>query len=1250
MSETKWTNEQYAAITQRDCNLLVAAAAGAGKTAVLVERIIRKITDEENPVDIDSLLVVTFTNAAATEMRERIGAAISGAIEKNQGSKNISRQLVLLNKASITTIHSFCLEVIRNNFQSIDIDPGFKILDETEATLLKAETLSEMFEEIYENVEENGDFFDLLESYGNNRDDLKIQDMVLNIYGFVQSHPWPEKWLQNHVESYNMEDTCDFGETAWGRILLETSLMRLKGLSGIMNEACEKLKYAQGLEKYLPVFIEDCENLKKLIEVCKAPMQWDAVYNHLNGIEFQNLPRCGKDADKSLQESVKKARDELKTVICSLRDEVFFMESGEIAKDLNSMYPILRYLAELVMEFGRRYSQKKNQRASVDFNDLEHFCLSILAENDEGGNIRPSGVAKAYKEKFSEILVDEYQDSNLVQEIIINMISKEDTGSPNVFMVGDVKQSIYRFRQAKPELFLEKYNNYSSDEHSSFRKILLFKNFRSRKEVVDGINYIFKQIMSQTVGELDYNEIEELNPGADYPLPDTDSNALSGGAIELRLIETKAAVSSDSPENGESSEEQDSQEEEDEILDNIQQEARMVANRIIELLQPDSRGGHFSVYDRKLGGYRNVRFSDIVILLRTTRNWTEVFSEELAKSGIPVFADTGSGFFKTPEVQVVLSLLQIIDNPYQDIPLLSVLRSPIMNFSTNDLADVRLMDKNSSMFEALKTMSVQDSEVSKKALEFLQKLDRWRSMSLYMSTHKLIWQLYDETGYFSIVGAMQDGERKQANLKILFERALQFENTSYKGLFNFISFIDKLKTNKGDMGSAKVLGENDNVVRMMSIHKSKGLEFPVVFLCGCGKKFNMQDMYKSVLLHQELGFGPDFVDHIKRIKYPSAPKQAIQQKIKIETLSEEMRILYVALTRAREKLIITGSVSSIEKSAVKWLATAQDGGSKFPAHSMLKAQNYLDWICPSVMRHRDSAALRQAAGLGVDYNGPTIEDDSVWSIFLENQESVSVAKRLETEQQSHDDITKWLQSNSNCDSEARTEIKRRLNWKYTYRDFAGIPSKISVTELKRHFNLINDEENSQTVYKTGAIKKPAFLQEKKGLSPAERGTAMHFAMQHLDFHSEDIAGQIEAMVKKELLTETQAKSIDIKKINAFVQSEIGKRMLSSGRVHREIPFNIELPYSELYPELPDMSGYDDKILLQGVIDCYFEEEDGIVLIDYKTDYVPVGEEESMKEKYELQISYYARALELLTSKPVKEKYIYMFSNGGILGM
>jgi len=1265
MADTKWTKEQQAAIWEKDCNLLVAAAAGAGKTAVLVERIIQKIIDDENPIDIDSLLVVTFTNAAATEMRERIGTAISKAIDQNKASRNIHRQLALLNKASITTIHSFCLEVIRNNFQSIDIDPNFRILDETEASLMKLETLNELFENIYED-ENNEVFFDLLESYGTNRGDERLQEMVLNIYSFIQSYPWPEQWLLEQTESFNPGVTEDFGSTEWGRVILKTVRLRAEGFISMLETACNRLKYAAGLEKYLPLFHEDLDKLSGLLKLLDTGISndklnwpregssviWDDIYNYLSGCQFGRLPNCGKEADKQLQEQVKKIRDEVKAFIKELKDELFYQKSEEIISDLKKMYPLLKYLSSLVLEFGKKYSDKKRLKAAVDFSDLEHFCLKILSEEGENGKPVPSPVAAAYKDKFTEILVDEYQDSNMVQEIIINMISREDRGKPNVFMVGDVKQSIYRFRQAKPELFMSKYNSYSSEAFGLYRKILLFKNFRSRKEVVDGVNFIFEQIMSESVGELDYDEYERLNPAAIFP-DNIEENVTVGGDVELHLIETTSVQnyednlvdeeeqSGDQAENGE----------EEEILDNIQKEARMVACRIKELMQPDKDGRRFCVYDKQLSQYREVQYKDIVILLRTTKNWTEVFCEELARFGIPVFADTGSGFFKTPEIQVMLSLLQIIDNPYQDIPLLSVLRSQIGNFTTEDLAELRLSDRKAPMFDALNLLAESTSEASGKAAEFLERLKKWRGMAMYMPTHKLIWQLYNETGYFSIVGAMKDGERKQANLRILFERALQFEKTSYKGLFNFISFIDKLKTSKGDMGSAKVLGENDNVVRMMSIHKSKGLEFPVVLVSGCGKKFNFQDMHKSILLHQELGLGPDLVDHLKRIKYPSVPKLAIAQKVRFETLSEEMRILYVALTRAREKLILTGSVNSIEKAAAKWLSVAGSKQLKFPAHEMAKAQNYLDWICPAVMRHKNALNLRLAGGTGADVEMPEVSKDSLWTVHIRKDDFIKGTPILEGGTDEENDclsITDLLDNIKSCDKDTAAEVSRRLSWNYPYLKLTEVPSKFSVTEIKRFFKL-NDEGEDRDILRQNGIKKPAFLQEKKGLSSAEKGTVLHFVMQHLNLKNRNIKTQIEDMVKRNLITQQQADSIAVRKIIKFMDSDICRRITSAEKVYKEVPFNLEIPYAELYDQ-EEQPVAEDTILLQGVIDCYFEENGEIVLIDYKTDYIEPGNYDKLKDRYEIQLSYYSRALEKLTGKKVKERYIYLFSTSEFIEM
>ncbi|MHB1127997.1 MAG: helicase-exonuclease AddAB subunit AddA [Bacillota bacterium] len=1249
--KTSWTTEQWDAITEKDCNLLVAAAAGAGKTAVLVERIIGKITDAKQPVDIDRLLIMTFTNAAAAEMRERIAEAISSVLEKNPASQNMQRQLTLLNKASITTIHSFCLEVIRNNFQRINIDPGFRIADQTEAALLKLDVLHELFEDQYEAESENQDFFELLECYGGNRDDQALQEMVLNLYGFIQSSPWPETWLIEMTEDFNPPAGIDFGETSWGRVLLQTVVIEVEGLKEVMGRAMDILRTVPGLEKYLPVYLEDLSNLEATLKVLKsaASAKWDALFISLQNIEFNRLPPAGKNADKVMQDYVKKIRDDMKDRIKQIREKVVPTDSAAILDDMRTMYPLMKCLARLTSDFGERYASKKSQKSVVDFNDLEHFCLEILSEYDSLGNLRPSEAAQGYRERFAEILVDEYQDSNLVQEIMIRMIS--DSGKSNVFMVGDVKQSIYRFRQAKPELFLDKYNSYAMEKGNPCRKILLFKNFRSRKEVVDAVNFIFRQIMSVQVGEMDYTDLEALHPGAVFAEHEQETTVV-GGETEFHLIQTGGSdgyvfdEDSTGETEGPGAEVADQQE----MLDSIQCEARIAAKRIEELMQTDGHGRKFCVYDKVSKEYRKVEYRDIVILLRTTSNWSNVFMEELALQGIPVFADTGTGFFKTTEVQVMLSLLQIIDNPLQDIPLLSVLRSPVVSFTTDELAELRLSNRKGSLYDALCAL-VQGSQspAAKKAAVFLSALLRWREISVYTSTDQLLWQLYNETGYYGTVGAMPAGEQRQANLRVLFERARQFEETSYKGLFNFINFVDKLKSSKGDMGSAKILGENDNVVRIMSIHKSKGLEFPVVILAGCGKRFNLQDMNKSILLHQELGFGPDVVDHRRRLAYPSVPKQAIRVKIKAETLAEEMRILYVALTRAREKLIITGTVSDIPKALAKWADCAGVGENQLPAYEMLKGGRYLDWIGPALLRHRGCHSLRESAGNGSEFRGQLIEDPSVWGIRTWKKGDVLSSKSAEEHQES--DFFAWLDGMETAgeDNELSKEISRRLGWVYQHAKAVKIPAKVSVTELKRRFDAeIAEETGAFTDYLPALVKKPMFLEEKKGLSAAEAGTVLHFVMQRLDYQREDLEAQLGEMVAKALLTGQQAQSVDVGKIRRFLESPLGKRLLASGSVNREVPFHMEIPCHELYKDMDDAVYQGETLLLQGVIDCYFEEPDGMVLLDYKTDYVASGKMEKIKERYNLQISLYSRALEMLTGKKVKEKYIYLFQKGEVL--
>lgn len=1264
MSGVKWTNEQWDAITARDCNLLVAAAAGAGKTAVLVERIIKKITDEENPTDIDKLLVVTFTNAAATEMRERIADAISKVLEEKPDSNYIRRQLILLNKASIMTLHSFCTEVIRSNFQSLDIDPGFRIADETESTLMKLEALNEVFEEQYEN-ENNSAFFDLLDSFGGNRGDERLMDLVLELHSFVQSSPWPEEWLETMVNEFNIVEDKDFGATRWGRVLLSAVKIELEGIKNMMLQALEIIKSEPGLENYTDLFREETGYIEGLLSIFNRTdgnNTWDTLYHFLNSIEFARLPRTGKDVDKSRQEQVKKCRDAMKESIKRLKEKVVTGTSRDLAEDLRRLYPRLRCLKNLVIDLMQKYAEIKKRREVLDFNDLEHLCLEILTRKDETGDLAPSDIALKYREKFAEILVDEYQDSNYVQELIIKAISKEDEGKPNIFMVGDVKQSIYRFRQARPELFLEKYNTYSLEKESPFRKILLYKNFRSRKSVVDAINYIFNQIMSVNVGELDYTDTEKLNAGAVYP--DIPGDMFIDHKTEIHLIQTDSDKNS-SVQVYDSEDDSDAKNEEEGIIDNIQTEARLIAKRIHKFLMSDEKGKYYAVFDKAKKEYRKVEFRDIVILLRTTKNWADVFVEELAAMGIPAFADTGSGFFKTIEVQVVLSLLQIIDNPLQDIPLLSVLRSPVCGFSSDELAEIRLAQRKGPIYHALKKYSDGRGKSSEKAKEFLDKLSKWRDLSFYLPTDELIWRLYIETGYYTFVGAMPQGEQRQANLRILFERARQFEETSYKGLFNFINFIDKLKSSRGDMGSAKILSENDNVVRIMSIHKSKGLEFPIVFLAGCGKKFNFQDMNRSILFHQELGFGPEVIDLNLRISYPSAAKLAIREKIKSETLSEEMRILYVALTRAREKLIITGAAPDLEKALATWKDTAQVKSCKLPDYEMVKARNFLDWIMPPVIRHKGLDAREKL--FGDHFDGYLMEDSSQWQIELWNKKDVLSLSIYEDRRDEAN--TDWLENqdleqlSDNMTAEALSkEVERRLNWEYPYMYAADIPAKISVTELKRHID--DTDENAVSYFKPVLVKKPMFLEEEKGLSAAEKGTILHFIMQHLDLERisgifnvaehpddsllEDIKYQVEKMVAKELLTRQQADSIDIRRIAKFLNSGLGQRLLKSKSVNREVPFNMEVPCSEIYSDITDNACKNETILLQGIIDCYFEEDDGIVLLDYKTDYVKQGMEHKIKENYRSQIEFYTRAIETITEKKVKEKYIYLFSSGSLL--
>ncbi|NLJ67386.1 MAG: helicase-exonuclease AddAB subunit AddA [Clostridiales bacterium] len=1261
----KWTSEQLDAIRVKDSNLLVAAAAGAGKTAVLVERIIQRIMDPRDPVDIDRLLVVTFTNAAATEMKERIGDALSDALENQPESEVLQRQLALLNRASITTIHSFCLEVIKNNFHQLDIDPNFRIANETEGLLLKLEALEELFEDRYLKDDMDEDFLDLVESYSSNRDDKRLQDMVLRLYDFVQSHPWPEEWLHNHSRTFNIPDGTDLGNTPWGKELLESTRVEVMGLAESMAQAIDIIEGDPGLQPYLKNFVEEHSAIEAILKGFHDG--WESVQDYVSKVDFKRLSRCGKDADKDKQERVKKIRDNAKAGIGKIEDKLFAVEPDQVIRDLRSLYPKMKCLTDLVLELGERYRAKKRDKGLVDFNDLEHMCLEILLDEDEDGKRIPSEIALKLRDRYEEVLVDEYQDSNLVQEVILTTVSRKDDQRPNMFMVGDVKQSIYRFRQARPELFLEKYASYSLKPGSRDRKIQLFKNFRSRKSVIDGVNFIFSQIMSQNVGELDYNDEEALNLGAVFK-EGAHGESPEGEPVEFHIIDMKVDSSLEdaepyqntSPDYRDFGEDDEDSEDGDEgltggePLDIIQTEARIIARRILELVSPEGKEKPARIFDKAKGDYRKAEFRDIVILLRTTVNWADTFQEELSLQGIPAYSDSGTGYFKTIEVQTMLSLLQIIDNPMQDIPLLAVLRSPIESWSPEELIDVRLVDRESTLYEALvKKAREGEGRLAQKALAFIEKLNSWRDISQYMSTDELIWYLYGETGYYSCVGALPGGVQRQANLRILFERARQYEETSYKGLFNFILYIDRLKTSQGDMGSAKILGENENVVRIMSIHKSKGLEFPIVFVAGCGKKFNLMDTTRNILFHHDLGLGPDYVDFDRRIIYSTLAKESLKHRITLETLSEEMRILYVALTRARERLIITGAVKDLEREVGRWADALAFEGLKLPEYETMRARRFLDWIGPVIIRHEDGTPLRQILDPENTETYGLINHESRWKLYLHNKaDAMGVEISQDSSLKSGDFL--W-EIGEEDEISLMDEVTNRLGWKYSHEQASRLPVKVSVTELKRHLDTeFSEEIPTMSLAMPTLIRRPSFLEEEaRSLTSAEWGSLLHFVLQHLDCKratsGDAIRDQIEDMVKVQLITEEQARVVDILRIERFLQSPLGIRMLRAEKIFKEVPFTIELPSTRLYPELSGSICENDGIILQGIVDCYFEEPEGIVLVDYKTDYVaPKGGLQAIRDRYKAQIDYYAYALEGITDKKVIGRYIYLFWNGQVL--
>lgn len=1160
---------------------------GSGKTAVLVERIINKIVNEK--MDIDKMLVVTFTNAAASEMRQRILEAIYKYLEEYPEDEHMQKQTILMGKSNICTIHSFCLEVIKNNFYEIEISPNFKIGDQTEIEILKQETLEELFEEKY--LEENEEFLKLVEMYTTYRGDENLKELILKIYKYIQASPFPQEWLEGKIEQFNLNEKInnDFATTIWGKILLESFKEELESCILELKSVKKDLDKYFELEKFARTIYIDIQNLEQL--ECNLD-SWDKAYNLANSIKWETWPRDSKIILEQ-KEIAKEKRDKVKKKFNKIKDKVLLYSSVKANEDINSMYKVMNSIKRIVQEFTIRYQEVKKEKNIVDFNDIEHFALQILVKKEDGKYVQTQ-VAKNYMEKFEEIAIDEYQDSNLVQEYILSMVSNGN----NIFMVGDVKQSIYKFRQARPELFIQKYDEYKIKQEkneSDNLKIQLFKNFRSRKNVLDITNLVFENIMSKKLGDIEYNENEYLNLGANFEENDEINCA---GKTEVLIVDLK-------------------QVEDNEEIENIEDmviEAKLVANRIQELIK-----SKYQVFDKKVG-FRNITYKDIVILLRATSILAPIYEKELSDLNIPVFSDTGTQYLETIEIQTIMSILKIIDNPMQDIPLVCVLRSPIGGFDDNDLVEIKLQGykkEQNYFYEALVEASkIKDTELSKKITIFIDKLNSWRKKQEYLAIDELIWQIYLETGYYHYVSLMPNGALRQANLKILFEKAKEYESASFKGLFNFINFMDKLKTSNTDMDSAKLIGENEDVVRIMSIHKSKGLEFPVVFLSSTGKKINMQDLNDNILLHQDIGLGPKYIDYQRRIEYNTLAKVAIAQKISIETISEEMRILYVALTRAKEKLIITGLSKDFEKDYKIKEEILEMYEEKAINPSILKSyKSYLDWI--ELVYLKNKKLSKNIIDLKV-----LAKEDFI--------------KKINTERKIEDD------KNSIVDKieKENVKLKELLEWKYENIEASQIPAKISVSKIKQIENEKSEVFlNNKIEYNTENLQKPNFLKGNLKITNAEVGTLMHMCIQKMDekqeYTAEKLKNEIKKLIQNKIITEKQAEKININKLLAYTKSDLFKNLKKAKKIYKEQPFYMYVPAKEVY----DVS-VNENIVVQGVIDLYYiDENDNIILVDYKTDYVKNNEQE-LVEKYKKQLLSYKKAIEYALKRKVYKVYIY----------
>ena len=1209
----KWTKEQQKVIELRNRNILVSAAAGSGKTAVLVERIIQMLTDEEHPMDVDRLLIVTFTEAAASEMKERIRSAIETALEVNPGNAHLQRQSTLIHSAQITTIHSFCLSVIREHFHLIDMDPGFRIAEEGELRLLKQDVLSELLEECYVNQEER--FMELVEKLGSGKNDKKLEGMILQLYEYSRSYPQPQKWLEHCVNQYaecetylKQEGTGE--EPVFLRRALDWAQKYIEDLVELADQCIRICEEPDGPYMYAPMLEEDRIILDKLA----GAADFEELYERLSDIKWKALSRKKDESvDSEKRTQVQDIRKQIKDLIGELGKTYFYETPAELLLDMANAKGTMEILAELVNRFAIMFADQKQRKHLIDYNDMEQFALQILTEEKEGELI-PSQTAREYQEQFYEVMIDEYQDSNLIQEAILTSVSTVSREKYNIFMVGDVKQSIYRFRLSRPELFMEKYDSYSSED-SEMQKIDLHKNFRSRPEVLDGVNYIFRQIMRRDLGGIVYDEQAALYPGAEFE-PMIGADGKSAYEMELLLVDAQKTGN------------------EFELSDNNKQlEVRVIAKRIKELLRTAK------VTDKASGQLRPAEYRDIVILMRSVKGWADVVSSILAEEGIPAYIGSTEGYFGTYEISVLLDYLQLLDNQRQDLPLAAVLASPFVGLNPQQLAEIRLAAKEGFFYKAAEGLAQRAGEEEEKEEKdslayklraFYLQLTHFREMVPYTAIHELLQKIIEETGFSLYVAAMPGGERRIANVEMLVEKAAAFEGTSYKGLFNFIRYIEQLQKYDVDYGEANIADEQENTVRIMSIHKSKGLEFPIVFVAGMGKKFNTTDITGSVIIHPEWGVGLDAVDLQRRTKIPTFLKKTIQQEIKLENLGEELRVLYVALTRAKEKLILVGCPSQKQLKEVSedgmlcQKAVRRADGEVLPFYTLIGANSYLHWVVPALMG----------------------EDAPVhcWIIGrTEMEEEEEIEQRSEL--LARDVLEHWA-TGTVYDAKLREHLEVQSQYHYPYAEEQKLKLKFTVSELKKRAYL--QEESGETVYEEPEVVPliPQFLQEEEVLTGASRGSAYHKLLEllnyELSYDENSLTAMMEELQKERKLSDEMVQCIRKADILRFLNSDSGRRMQAAAKrkqLSKEQPFVLGIDAKEIYP---DIKG-DERILVQGIIDVYFEEDGELVVLDYKTDNVRSAKE--LRDRYHAQLDYYAQALEQLLQKKVKEKIIYSFTLG-----